>query len=212
MKADLIGLILGDGHLKNNGQLTIIHSEKQYEYLKFIKEKIDEIYPNKNINICKVSNQDAYRIYLSDSSYFKQLWELIYSNNGKKYYTSEVLECLTEQAIAFWFCDDGSMYYKKRDGIPHAIDSVIATCCSEEEVHILINYFQNNWGIKCTKKREKNNLFSIRTGTKGSKKFIDIFGLYIPDCMLYKKDKVLNFKSNFNFKCVGSPTGRRQVT
>lgn len=196
-KIDILGMMLGDGCVTKNGTLAISHSIKQKQYCEFKYNKIKEIYSKSRMQMKDIisNKMDACRFYISDVPFLKKWREKLYSNDGKKHYTREVLECLTKRAIAFWYCDDGSMYYKKkRNGRISSIESVIATCCSIEEIEILIEYFSNKWGIKMTKKREKKGkYFSLRFGTSESKKFIDLFGEFIPECMKYKKEKIETF-------------------
>lgn len=192
-KIDILGMMLGDGCVSKKGVLAISHSIKQKDYCEFKYNKIKEIYSESKSQIrnIKSNKMDACRFYISDAKFFKKWREILYSNNGKKNYTRDFLNLLTKQAVAFWYCDDGSMYYKKRNGKIKAIESVIATCCSIEEIEILIDYFYSKWGIKMTKKKEKKGkYYSLRFGTGESKKFIDLFGKFIPECMKYKKEKI----------------------
>lgn len=195
MKRDLLGIMLGDGYISKKGVLTVRHSIKQKEYLMFKYNFCKEHYKGRDFNIVNVSSQNGIQFGLSDKKTFT-IWRKLYYPDGKKFISKSLLNRLTKQAIAFWYCDDGSMYFKKRRNVIHAVECVISTCCSKTEAENVCSYFLNTWNIKMTLKHMKGK-YSVRFGTKEARKFMHIFGSYIPDCMSYKMDKLEGFKGNW---------------
>lgn len=194
-KNDLLGFLLGDSYISPKGVLTTRHSYKQKEYLEFKYKYCQELYPDRNFSLVDVPLQDGIQFGISDASTFSK-WREEYYPNGKKIISIDWLKKLSKQAIAFWFCDDGSSYYKKYKGNITAIESVISTCCSEAEVDIIISYFKEFWNVKMSKKKDKN-LYSLRFGTKEGRKFADLFGSHIPGCMKWKISKFEDFKGKY---------------
>lgn len=194
-KKDMLGLVIGDGYISKSGALTIRHGLKQREYLEYKYSEMKKLYEGRNFHLTEVPSQNGVQLSVCDAKLFKAWRKWIYPQ-GKKLFTSKLLNKLTPQAIAFWYCDDGSMYYKKRNGRIHAIECVISTCCSLDEINTIIDYFNDKWNISMTRKKE-NQLYSVRFGTKSARTFVDHFGSYVPSCMSYKIDKVKDFKGNW---------------
>lgn len=81
--------------------------------------------------------------------------------------------------------DDGSLVAKKRDGEIHAYDLTISTYCDLQSVNNIIDYFNQEYGITFTVKKNKDK-FSVRCGTKQARKFLKIVSPHIVKCMEYK--------------------------
>lgn len=193
-KRDILGMAIGDGHLRvrkgHSASLSVGHSIKQVEYLMYKYQYCCELYPNKNFTpyIIDMNPYTGVRFEISDSKLFRIWHSWLYKNNTKTF-TKKVLEKLTPEAIAFWYCDDGSMYYKKRNGKIHAVECVISTCCTKNEAEIVRDYFDARWNIKMTIKKDSGH-YSLRFGTNSARQFVQHFGQHVPECMSYKIDKV----------------------
>lgn len=195
-KIDLLGCVLGDGYISKKGVLTMRHSYKQKTYLEYKYAFCQEIYKGRNFHLVDVPTQNGIQFSVSDASTFKH-WRKWYYPEGKKRITQQLLNRLTKQAIAFWFCDDGSMSFKKRkNGSIAAVDCTISTYCSDAETDLIIDYFKTVWGMRLTKKRNKK-LYSVRFGTKEGRTFVALFGDFIPECMSYKISKLKNFTGTY---------------
>lgn len=198
----LYGLVLGDGNLylaQNNFKteyckLTIGHSPKQIEYL---NHKIDlihstlggkrpKIYQYTSLN--KKMNKEYHNIQtVKTNKYFKQMHALLYPK-GKKVFTRQVLDYLTDQGLTLWFCDDGSgTLCKSKTGKICGCMIRIATYFSFEEAEIVKSWFKDVYNLDAKFDLDKrSNKISIRFNTKDSQKFISVVEKYIPKCMEYK--------------------------
>lgn len=194
-KIDLLGCLIGDSYISPKGVLITRHSLKQKEYLEFKYSFCKHLYPGRNFKIFEVKTQNAYQFSLSDSTLFRN-WRNFYYPNGVKTISKIWLERLTKQGVAFWFCDDGSTSFKRKNGKVTSIECSISTCCSEYESELVIDYFQNKWNISMSKKRDSGK-FSVRFGTKVGRKFVEEFEEFIPNCMKYKTDKLVNFSGSY---------------
>jgi len=128
-KSVILGSILGDGSLKlaphsKNARLSIAHSVKQIEYLRWKHDilnpfsrdvKFDQKAKDKWYNGCKFRSKDTYRFYTivhpDITKFYKQ-----YYVNGVKHVVRDVIEELDWLALSIWFGDDGSSYIDKRNG------------------------------------------------------------------------------------------------
>ena len=87
-----------------------------------------------------------YFTYRGNSKYdsvFKSIWDLTYSNNGKKLVTKEWLDKIDSPlALAYWFMDDGT----------HR-GTIATNSFSEAEVDLLIDWIKmRNYMYKTTKR------------------------------------------------------------
>jgi hypothetical protein len=164
--------------------------------LEFKHNFCKQLWTGRNFEIFEVKSQNGFQFGVSDASLFKN-WRSFYYSNGVKTISKAWLNRLTKQAIAFWFCDDGSTSFKKRNGKTNAVECSISTCCSEAEANLVIDYFNNKWNIPMSKKRDSGK-FSVRFGTKVGRRFVDEFIEFIPECMQYKTNKLINFSGCYN--------------
>ena len=80
---------------------------------------------------------------------------------------------------------------KKRNGIPHAFELVISTCCSTvKEAQTICDFFYERYEVKMTIKKMKGR-FSIRCGTQNARKLISILEPYCMSGMEYKFKPIL---------------------
>jgi hypothetical protein len=108
---------------------------------------------------------------------FNQLHEEFYVNNIKTI-SAHILSQLTPEAIAIWYCDDGSLYMNK--------DTKILTLHTQgfdtNSLNITIGYFYDKFNIEFKEQRGDLRLTSLRK----IEKFMSAFGVHIPQCMSYK--------------------------
>lgn len=196
-KSILVGQSIGDGSIRKHIDkrcnstsyyITFTHGIKQYDYLQFKAKLVNKILGGKQ-NQVKVINNNGYDgcRYQKAHKDLKFIYNLLYCN-GKKKITRKVLDCLDEEAIAYWYMDDGSLYAQKRNGKIHAYSLVISTYCdTEEEINEIIKYFMEVWNIKFNVKRNKGK-FSLVCNTKEIRKFLPIITQHVNKipCMSYK--------------------------
>lgn len=185
-KATIRGVAIGDSYIekqKNYYRIHIIHSAKQYEYIKFKANYLSKAC-NKEIKITEFDNNGYPGVRMTVSNgYFKFVYSWLYKPNKKL--TLKYLRKVNNFGVAFWYMDDGSLYAKKRNGKIHSYELVISTCCTESEAKDCIFFFKERFDVNFTLKLNKGK-YSLRCGTKEAKKFLSFLEPYIPDCMKYK--------------------------
>lgn len=187
-RALLIGMIIGDGHLKKNeAGISITHNEKQIGLLMHKKKLLELILDCKSINIRKVKpnkyNTNCY-IIEKGHKYFRVLRNWVYKDN-KKCLSRKILNMLDVPAIAIWYMDDGCLSAKKRNGKIHAYELILNTYLTKEENQIIIDYFKEVWNIQFGLNKSKG-LYRLRMGTKEARIFSKLIEPYVISCMDYK--------------------------
>lgn len=109
----IIGLILGDGHLKKYDYIQITHTDKQESYIRFLKLILDYWGIKNtigNTSVTKKIRKDGsniinhyFYIKLDNDRYFKNRVSLT-----NKQVNSYLASRLTPLGLLFWYLDDGS--------------------------------------------------------------------------------------------------------
>lgn len=197
----IYGTMLGDAYIGKlqprgkNHNLRYTHSTKQKEYA---------LYKASNINLPfsyrererydKRTNKFYHSVDIQhhSNSLFNNVYELFY-NEGIKIITPQVLELLTPESIAIWYCDDGNFYSNEKNYTHHV--SLATNCFSKNELNLTKEYFNSKWNIN----------FSITTQNtlriakiSEIQKFKDLFCNYIPECMNYKIPNIKYTRSQNN--------------
>ena len=118
----LIAAALGDGCISKQGQLLINHSWKQREYciwkrnlLKKNGIKVGVLQRHEGSNgYLKYTIQ--YRFCTAIHIFNKVLRRVLYNKNTRKKYPRKLLNRLSQQGLALWFMDDGSLLRRKYKG------------------------------------------------------------------------------------------------
>jgi len=192
MNRKIFTLTLGDGCIDNKTTLHLRHCTEQKDYLIWKHSYLKEAVPCSEIfdgiqngygfsKFHTKTDNEAWREQI------KEVKDLLYSDNGKKYFTKEVVDLLTLEDFAVLYMDDGSLTAKKRNGIVHAYDLTISLYCTKEECERFIEKL-NGYGLKFTLKFNKG-LYSIRCGTKSARKFIELIKPYCPNLECFKNTK-----------------------
>jgi hypothetical protein len=174
-KQYLAGLALGDGYIAKKGdnsyRLQITHCDRQFDYLKCKAERLGIIF-KKQINIMTFDNcgYKGHRIQVSHP-YLGIIYEWLYGNQGKKFITLSFLQGLSDEAVAYWYMDDGSLISKIHNGKCHAKEVVFSIYVSEDESLSAIRFFKERFDADFTIKRNKGK-FSVRCGTKAARKLL----------------------------------------
>lgn len=194
-------MILGDGHLDKYGQLNLLHSDKQLEYLKWkvklLKKHGIKVSPIKK----KINNKKYIAYYASTKVYnFSKLYrKILYI--PKKTFPLKQLEKLTPLHIAIWYMDDGSLQtLRNKDGYVRGNTLSLNTNISKEENQVIIDLFKRKWNINF-KQRKKGKYYILECHTKEARKFIKLIYnfVYRVPCMRYKLNvKPLTLKSLTN--------------
>ncbi len=198
-KSLLIALLIGDGTISSNYVFKLSHSTLQREYLEW-KVGLLNKYGIKNNGVKEYISKCGYNtgksVLYSQMSLIptiKALRRSVYT--PKKTITRKLLKWLNPLGLAIWYMDDGCINVntsKQRSSIQHTIK--IATCVDDNTVKIIINYFDEVWGIHFRPFKEGRNTYSIASSSElDCEKFIKIIKPYIEQVpsFLYKIRKDL---------------------
>lgn len=204
-KAVLIGLAIGDGHLrltkngdgttnKTTAQLALLHSTSQLDYLEWKRERLISILGGRhpNISIRKVFNTQTNKYYgrceLNKSHrYFRIVHKWLYPQ-GRKYITRRILDYLSPESIAIWVMDDGGIkkYTSKKTGKISSCQFYLATYVSKEEAVVIQDYFREVWGINFLLSKERDNKWRHYCNTEETKKLSDLVRPFMLPSLSYK--------------------------
>lgn len=191
-KAILIGLMIGDGYINENGRIKIQHGEKQKEYVEWKAKLLHSVCGGKDIKVHKYERirskrkdgkewkHNEFTTYGIDkqSTSFKQFRELLYKN-GKKTISKEVLDLLNPTSIALWFLDDGCLSRRKnKDGSPGSYMLRICTYLPKDQNELIQKYFQDKynitWNVVKADGAKDDSQWMLRCGEKEGRKFLAI--------------------------------------
>ena len=188
----IIALTLGDGHITPEGRYCVNHCESQKEYIEYKKQILDKIIGGKPITIHKTKNvvkgkeYHGYTIRKCNKKKLQPIRELLYTQDGHKKFTRDILDKLTLEGIAIWYMDDGSLSAEKdSNGKIHSYKLGIATYISKEENEVIQQYFDEMWGIHWNIHKDGDK-YRIRMGTQEARKFIQLIKPYVIPSMSYK--------------------------
>lgn len=182
----IYGSLLGDLNLSNptsrksiNSRLAIVHSIKQEELFMKKVEILGDFMGSYKLYTPKPDKRTGkvYQTWRGNSKthkVFTDIYNELYPE-GKKVITKEFLDKINHPiALAYWFMDDGTFS-----------GSIAADCFSEEEVDICIQWFEEKWGIKCSKHKNLNNHI-LHILTQSRLKFEKLIFPYMVPSMYYK--------------------------
>lgn len=192
----IIGLLLGDGHMKKYDYIQITHTDKQKEYITFLKIIFD--YWGFKTTIGNTSNTSRKRkdgsiiynhyfyIRLDNKDYFKNRINL---NN--KQVNSYLASRLNSLSLLFWFLDDGNYTDQGMNLFTNGFDN--------QSLNVLKKYLKNDHFINCKKYLANNNQYFLHFSvddTKQYQSFIKKYIKYLPNCFSNK------FKDFDNSLCI----------
>ena len=88
------------------------------------------------------------RFNVTSNFYTYSIVNAIYNADNQKTFSNELLECLTPEGIAWWYMDDGSMSFKRRNERIHSIIVTLNTYETLEKNQRIVDYFKNKWNIQ----------------------------------------------------------------
>lgn len=185
-KQVLLGSILGDGHIKASWKeehacrLSISHSPKQEEYLRFKRTLIEEVIASSvTFNTLRSPRYkegfvEEYRLTTLGNVYFTELRKVIYKNGSGKCIPPDVFE-LNALGLAIWYMDDG---FKTGNSYRFSTDSF-----SIDEINVLQEVLRINFQISSN--IHKGNRIYIPAKTRD--RFTSIVKGALPENMLSYK-------------------------
>lgn len=180
-------MALGDGYINANGFLSIRHCAAQKDYLMWKKSLLNksgihtsDLYPVDN------NGYGAFEIRTSRYDFLKTYRKMLYTPH-KNISKPSILKNLSALHLAIWYMDDGHIARKMRNGKIHAVNLYLNTYTTLDDAEILIQYFQNEWGVAFQPAKDRGK-YRLRCSTKETRKFLEIVAPYVNEvpCMRYK--------------------------
>lgn len=173
----LIGILIGDGHLKEYNYIQITHTDPQKDYIQFmyslftywgIKSTIG------NTSNTKKQRTDGSVIYnhylyvtLSNKDYFKNRVSLT-----NKQVNSYLASRLTPLSLLFWFLDDGCYTKCGINLFTNGFDML--------SQNMLTKYLTEIYNITPKIYTNKQGYNFLHLNVKDSKKYLNIINVYMP--------------------------------
>ena len=212
----LIGLLLGDGYIDDNGRIEIEHCEKQKDYCIYKAKLLHSVCGGKDIkvhnyirksSILKNGKQFKNKTFITysfkkQSKSFIPIREMFYGKDRRKHITSEILSHLTPEAIALWWMDDGCLTEKytypsySTERVKCGYTLRLFTYLSKEEnllirQHFLDNY-NVNWNVVPADGDKTGEKYMLRCGVYEGRKFLNTIREYITNRVPSMAYKVIN--------------------
>lgn len=185
----MIGLMIGDGYMNENGRLCVEHSEKQEEYCRYKAALLHSVTGGKEIKVhknerirskrrdgkeWKTSNFTTFS-FKKQSKSFIEFRNLLYKEN-KKTITQELLDLMDETSIMLWWLDDGNLNRKQTiDKKPGSYCLRLYVYRNIEECELIQKWFLEKYNVKWNIiKSENPNLFNLYCGVREGVKFINL--------------------------------------
>lgn len=189
---------MGDGSLtkrknRNAVMLSFTHCQVQLDWLQTKANRLNNIFGRK----CVVSSDSYFDSrtnkiyhrcqYSMTSKVFLPLYEIAYPN-GKKLFTEELLDGLTEEHLAVLWADDGNLEPKNRIGR-------LNLYVPEQECNVVNEWISNLTGaVGRYEDYEKQGFGRLRYPASQMVKIAKAIKPYLHQSMLYKID--MQYKSN----------------
>ena len=143
----IVGMLLGDGSLRNRGKNTLFrveHSERQRDYLFWVYNMFSEFTLSKPQRFVHKNHKYAsYSFATFAHPIFNYYYDLFYKD-GRKQVNEIILNQITPQGLAMWISDDGSYCNSIKDMI------LCTNSFSLEEHKLMQKYFLEKWGLRCS--------------------------------------------------------------
>lgn len=193
----IYGAILGDGYLyrQTDGfhRLSLCHSEKQLDYLKFKMNKLSFIFrqlqpnkvliPKKLYNGREIKEHNQYHAHSISHPSLTKIYNLCYRNK-KQYINRKFLNLMNSTSLLFWYLDDGYIDKKHRNA------SLCTNSFTLSEVKTVKKWLSQKFKI-FPKIRMSSNYPILSFSVLETRKLFDLLGQSpifneLPECMLYK--------------------------
>ena len=186
----MIAMLLGDGSINSVNGFRMTHCEKQKDFLQWKVNQLNQ-YGIRNNGVQSYVSTKGYKVgetyyytRLYVNPFIKVLRRVYYKTQHKNIANRQMLNRLDARGLAIWFMDDGCLNHRK----DFSLYARIATCMSKADNQILIDYFEEVWGVKFYTISEGKGTYSLCCGTANAIKFIDIIKPYVLEVpgMAYK--------------------------
>ena len=185
----LVGTLLGDAFCpklairQKNRSIRWEHGAEQKDYAAWKADQVGlEWSPFERSRLDKRTGKiyGSFTACLKANPCFNVLYDQFYKD-GKKIVSVETLNKLSPEAIAVWYCDDGSLYWTS--DTKHL--TLSTQCFSDEDRKTIIAFFKDRFGLDF-----RINQKAIRLVSKaGIEMFLKLVEPFIPQCMKYKIER-----------------------
>ena len=133
-KSIVVGLLLGDGYLYENGRLQVEQSKQHQQYVDWLYNKLMNLASGKISSVTRVhpkTQKESFSCRFYTKTLFRDLESIFYTSAGgkrKKVVPRDLEELLNPIVLAIWFMDDGG---KSQSTVRGAY--INATSFSQEE-------------------------------------------------------------------------------
>jgi hypothetical protein len=194
----MVGVLLGDGYIAVDQRydlyyLSFQHSLLQEEYALYKAAVLQEVSGYRcNTYYISAGNKhgSAIRVQITlpkgEGRYYR---ELFYPNNNKTIARRE-LNLLNEQALAWWYQDDGSLSVYRNPNT-NKTQRHIKWCThgfTYDEHVIMQRYLEIVWSVKANIRLEKQRYYFLWLGATAARTLIEIVDPYVHQSMRYKLD------------------------
>ena|SRR6478672_4174201 len=188
----ILGTLLGDGHIDSFGRLFIEHSTKQKAYFfhKFFKLQHMRVLPTnyKVIDRTQIHSKTkkVYTTFCVRSQRVFQVERKLFYPEKEKRIPLGIEQWLNEEALAFWYMDDGGRNSQYGAGMVFDVSSF-----SENDRATLAQVLNNRFDLATSfhNRAEKNVKLYIRASS--AQRFCDLIRPFVIPEMLYKLTKPL---------------------
>jgi hypothetical protein len=198
-------MVLGDGCIRlqkdprhpgplPTASLAIKHSIAQKEYVEH-KAKLLQHYLGGKLPRPYIApnGKNLGALITKSNKYFRILHKRLY-RGGQKTITREVLNHLTDEGLALWWMDDGSLYMKRHNGKVHAREGILSVYRPREECEIVRDWFKDRYDVYAPVVRHQK-YWRVRFNSHSLCDLIPIIHPYIIPSMRYKVDMQYKYKA-----------------
>jgi len=199
LRSAIIGMMLGDGCIslrkdRKEAYYQMSHCEKQYDYLIWKKQIIDNITSSSIQKTEKMMNGKiftGYHLGTKQHPTFTKLYNRFY-HKGKKVVDEYLVKKINPLALAIWFMDDGT---KGNNKLRPKTDKTSYFLCTQNfdyanqlllKKSLKLN-FDLDWNLNKTEKSKDGSYnYRLRLASRDNEKFINIVKPNLIESMLYK--------------------------
>lgn len=214
IKNALLGTIFADGSIGKvrtdgsrngtNGELEIIHTSKNLDYLKLIKSLLDRIEGIKtriseHNKKTELKTYTLYRLTTNRHIWFTELRNDIYDSNRIKLFPKKYIDKFNILSLLFLYLDDGTLKVRMYEGTSKVRETRVTLCLDSftlDELNYFREYLKNKYDIdshiyRHSKMKDLNRGFRIWFNTLNTTKFMNLINDYydLVPSMQYKFTK-----------------------
>lgn len=196
----LVGTLLGDAALTKGktgryAHMSLTHGEKQQSYLEW---KVDQLRPLfkdtvKYYRKVQPNRNNAVQLSVNSRSWpMLQVYRELLYPDGKKRFTSAMLQQVDDVALSVWFCDDGTLmannHRESHKNVRNALAMYLGGVTQEEVTLVSTWFFDRNLNHTLTQKSQScwSMYFKVDDAVVLKDRIIN----HVPDCMRYKLENV----------------------